>query len=136
MTKGLHRARRKAPPQGIGLAFLALAVQALLPFVIAYEITFASTSAAAEGTTIICAVAGPTASSASHQVDHTSHHGLADGCPICLALAAGQAFIAAAPVALPLPQAASIVLRLAAHAPRASAGFSASYNPRAPPFTA
>ena len=43
MTRGQHRTGRKALPQGIGLAFLALAVQVLLPFLVAYEIALAST---------------------------------------------------------------------------------------------
>lgn len=123
-------------PQGIGLAFLALAIQALLPFLVAYEIAFSGTPAYAEGTTIICSASGSTASPAAHQTNHNSHHGLADGCPICLALAAGQAFTTTAPIAAPSPQAAAVILTLTALAPSAFADFSASYNPRAPPFIA
>ncbi len=136
MTKRQHRASRRAAPQGTWLAFLALAIQALLPFLLAYEIALGTTPAHAAGTTAICAASGSTTTPFSHQADHSSHHGLADGCPICLALAAGQAFTAISPVALPLPQTAAVTLSLAAQAPRALGGFSASYNPRAPPSIA
>jgi len=134
MTRGQHRVRRKAAPQGTWLAFLALAIQVLLPFFVAYEIALASTPAYAEGTTVICSASGSTASPAPHQVDHTAHHGVAGSCPLCIALAASQAFTAAAPVALPLPQAKSVILHNAVQAPRVFSGATLSYNSRAPPF--
>jgi hypothetical protein len=131
MPKSQYRATRRAAPPGAWLAFLALAVQALLPFLLASEIALGNTQAHADGTTVICAAAGSTTT----QPSHSSHHRLADNCPICLALAAGQAFTTLAQVALPLPQAASFTLSQAtAPAPDAGAGFTASYNPRAPPF--
>jgi hypothetical protein len=120
-----------APP-GAWLAFLALAIQALLPFLLASEIALGNTQAYAEATSVICTASGSTAT----QPSHSSHHGLADNCPICLALAAGQAFTTLAQAVLPLPQAASITLSLVAPAPGALAGFAASYHPRAPPFIA
>jgi hypothetical protein len=133
--RGLQRPRGKTPPEGIGLAFLALAIQVLLPFLVAYEITLAGTPAYAESKIQICSVSGSTSSSA-HPIDHAAHHGLTDGCPICLALAASQAFTAAAPVALPLPQAEPILQHQAAHTPQVFSGTTASYRPRAPPAIA
>src|SRR5579862_740996 len=62
MTRGQRRKDRKAAPQGTGLAFLALAIQALLPFLVAYEIALASTPAYAESAHVICsasAITGP-----------------------------------------------------------------------------
>ncbi len=136
--RGVHRARSKAAaPEGTWLAFLAVAIQVLLPFLVAYEITLAGTPAyAASKTTTICSASGSTTSPASRSTDHTAHHGLADGCPICMALAAGQAFTAAAAVALALPQVKAVVLRVTVHASRVSTLAAASYNPRAPPFIA
>jgi hypothetical protein len=134
--RGLHRPRGKtAPPEGIGLAFLALAIQILLPFLVAFEITLARTPAYAESKSPICSASGSTTSPA-HLIDHTAHHGLADGCPICLALAASQAFTAAAPVALPLPQAALVLRNQPALTPPLFGGISASYRSRAPPVLA
>jgi hypothetical protein len=133
MARGQNRTGKKAAPQGTWLAFLALAVQVLLPFLVAYEIGLASTPAYAAGTTVICSASSPTAPRAVH---HTAHHGLADGCPICIALAAAQAFTAAPPVALPLPQAQSVILHHAGVAPRPYASTATSYNPRAPPSIA
>jgi hypothetical protein len=128
--------RTRAVPEGTWLAFLALAVQVLLPFLVAYEIALASTPAYAEGTTVICSASSSTTIPAAHPVDHTAHHGLAAGCPLCIAAAAAHAFTAAPPVALPLPQARSVILHHAGVAPRPYASTAASYNPRAPPSIA
>jgi hypothetical protein len=133
MTRGHRRIKQRAVPQGTWLAFLALAVQVLLPFFLASEIALASAPAYAEGTTVICTASGSTTAPAPHSANHASHRALSDGCPICIALAAAHAFTAAPPVALPLPQASSVFLLHAADAPRAFASTAASYNPRGPP---
>ncbi len=123
-----------ARPSGTWLAFLALTIQVLLPFLVAYEIGLAGTPANAETITICHAPAATTAP--GHGTGGAAHHGLADGCPICLALAAGQAFTATAPVTPPLPQGKAVPLRVEAPAPHPCALAAASYNPRAPPFIA
>lgn len=128
MMSGLHRASRRAAPPGAWLAFLALAVQVLLPFLVAYEIALASSPAYAESDTFICSASG------THSVpnEHT-RHGLSQHCSICMALAASQGFTAAMPVALPLPRGAGRVELYVVSTPRASALAAASYNSRAPP---
>jgi hypothetical protein len=136
MKKGHQRIKQRPAPQGTWLAFLALAVQVLLPFFVASEIALASAPAYAEGTTVICSASGSTTAPASNSANHASHHTLSDGCPICIALAASHAFTTAPPVALPLPQARAVVLHHAADAPRAFATTAASYNPRGPPSIA
>jgi hypothetical protein len=136
MKRGHQRVKRTDVPQGTWLAFLALAVQVLLPFFVAYEIGLASTPAYAEGTTVICSASGSTTAPTPRSANHASHHTLSDGCPICIALAASHAFTTALPVALPLPQASSVILRHAADAPRTFASTAAFYNPRAPPSIA
>lgn len=136
MASGIHYSRSKtARPAGAWLAFLALAIQILLPFLVAYEIGLASTPANAE-TITICHMPGATAALEPGADKDTHHARLCEGCPICTALAAGHAFTAAGPVALPLPQAAAIVLHLTMQMPRAFASAAASYNPRAPPAIA
>ena len=130
MTRGSQRRTKRAAPQGAWLAFLAVAIQILLPFLVAYEITLASTPARAEGTAVICSSAP-----ASPQSDHAAHHGVAGHpCPICLASAASQAFTAAPPVALPLPRGAAIVFHVAAPETRTGRSFAAPYQSRAPPI--
>ena len=132
MTRGSQRGTKRAAPQGAWLAFLAVAIQILLPFLVAYEIALASTPARAEATTVICSSA-PT----SHQSDHATGHGAAGHpCPICVASAASQAFTAAPPVALPSPRGAAIVFRAAAPETRADRSFAAAYQSRAPPAIA
>ena len=129
MTRGRQRRTKRPAPQGTWLAFLALAVQILLPFLVAYEIALASTPARAEGTTVICEAA-PT----SHQSDHAAHHCAPDHpCPICLACAAAQAFTAAPPVALPLPRGGPVILSADTPVTPTVQSFAAPYQSRAPP---
>jgi hypothetical protein len=106
MVAARQRRRPTTARSGAALAFLALAVQVLLPFLVAFDIAFASRSAEAEPIGIICSagLADTHNSPSSNRATH--HHGLSDNCPICAALAAGQAFTAASPILLPLPQGA------------------------------
>lgn len=120
-------------PAGAWLAFLAIAVQILLPFLVAYEIGLAGRPADA-ATISICHT--PAATAPEQGSGSPTHHGLGDGCPICVALAAGQAFTAAAPVVLPVPQATVLTLPLDMQVLGAAAFAGASYNPRAPPTIA
>lgn len=134
MITSRHDRKRKALPQGFALAFLAVAIQLLLPFLVAFEIAAASTPAYAE-TTTICLAAGSTAL-AAHPGGETTHHGLAEGCPICIALAAGQAFITPAPIAAPLPRVFRRVFFVSQLVSATTPLINASYNPRAPPSIA
>lgn len=128
MTKHLHRAGKRAAPSGAWLAFLAVAVQVLLPFLVAYEIALVSSPAYAASSAIICSASDTHAAPASH-----TQHGLSDRCPLCVALAANQSFTAATPITAPLPRTISGIARYSAPSHGASAFGVASYNSRAPP---
>jgi hypothetical protein len=134
MVARRHDRKWRAPPQGFALASLAVAIQLLLPFLIAFEIAAASTPAYAE-TTSLCLTAGSTGAGApaSHN-GKTGRHGVAGGCPICVTLAASQAFTAPAPVAAPPPPERPVALfsRSLSSLPLVPAP--ASYRSRAPPF--
>jgi hypothetical protein len=110
---------------------LALALQVLLPFFVAYEIGVLSNPAYAE-TTIICSASGshavPIQQSGADQPDHAGH------CSLCIALAAAHAFTAAAPGTLPLPYRVARITLQAAVSPHTFALLAASYRSRAPPF--
>jgi hypothetical protein len=131
MTKGSHRVRQQRAPSGVALAFLALALQVLLPFLVAYEIGVLGNPASAE-TTIICTASGshavPNQQSGADQPDH------AGPCSLCIALAAAHAFTAAAPGTLPLPHRVARITLQAAVSHRTFAFPAASYHSRAPPF--
>jgi Protein of unknown function (DUF2946) len=137
MTR-LRRRRKKAapPPPGAWLAFLAIATQVLLPFLVAFEISLASSPAYADRTTFICSASRLASPATPARNGRVTHHGLSDGCPICTALAAGQAFTATSPVILPLPKAVATPAPERAHHFRAPAIAAASYLSRAPPSIA
>jgi Protein of unknown function (DUF2946) len=131
MSKKLYRAQRKLPaPRGAWLAFLALAVQVLLPFLVAYDIALLSSPAYA-GVTVICSADGTHGTTPAQSApDQQGHH---VACPLCTAMAAGQAFTAITPVAMPLPQPGRGV-KIEAGAMRPSAAVTAAfYHPRGPP---
>lgn len=88
---------RKLP--GAWLAFLAVAVQMLLPFLVAYEIALAGSPAYADDFPICHA-----AESSNTAPGSAGNHANPDSCPICAALAVGQAFTTPPPIAAPLPQ--------------------------------
>ncbi len=136
MTRTRRRRRQGAAPAGAWLAFLAIAAQVLLPFLVAFEISLASSPAYADRTTFICSASRLAAPAAPKQDQRTTHHGLSDGCPICTALAAGQAFTATSPVLLSPPKAAATDAPVQVPALRAPAVKVASYNSRAPPSIA
>lgn len=136
MSRVRGRRRKQGAPQGLWLAFLALAIQTLLPFLVASEIALASSPAFAE-TTVICSASGPSTTPAGSPANHAAHHGLAaHACPLCIALASSQAFAAAPSVALPLPQGNPVAIAHSTVTLRTGAAPAASYNPRAPPFIA
>jgi hypothetical protein len=127
MTKGPHRVTRKRAPPGAPLAFLALALQVLIPFLVAYEISVLSSPAYA-GDAIICSAAHAGSSHRSAP-DHTDH----GACPLCVTLAAAQAFTNAAPVPLPVPRQVESITLQAGPARLVTTLAAAPYNPRAPP---
>lgn len=122
---------RKMAPAGAWLAFLAIAIQVLLPFLVAYEIALAGSPAYADTLASICSASHP-----QPQIPDgsgQSHHGPSGSCPICTAMAAAQAFTAPLPLVLPVPGAAGNDIPLAAVAWRPGSIAAAPYQSRAPP---
>jgi hypothetical protein len=128
MTKDLHRTGKRAAPSGAWLAFLAIAVQILLPFLVAYEIALVSSPAYADRDAAICSASGTHSAPTSH-----TKPGLCDQCPLCGAMAATQGFTTAIPVAVPLPRTTGSIVFDVATASHATHFAAASYNSRAPP---
>ncbi len=131
MTRAKPRTRIGTVPAGIGMAFLAVAIQVLLPFLVAYEIALMASPAYAGTVTFICSASGT--HSQVPDGSNQSHHGLSDGCPLCTAMAAGQAFTTPSPVALPLPRVVEGDIVTAPIAPRIAPIVAAPYQSRAPP---
>jgi len=129
MTQDTQQVRTRTPPLGVGLALLALAIQVLLPFLVTADIALLSKSAYAD-TAIICSAGVSHAPSSAPAPDQKDHGGT---CPLCLALATGQGFTSAAPLAIPLPLRAESIVLDAASPRLAFAAAATSYNPRAPP---
>ncbi len=112
---------------------LAMAVQALLPLLLAAEIRLADA-----GELPICAPAGveQAAGPVTHQHHHSgsSHHGGMAACPICQAVATGQALAdTAASPALSAPQSYETADAFAPAAHNLQAFYYSSYRARAPP---
>ena len=128
MTARQHRAQTRAL-RGAWLAFLALAMQVLVPFFMAVEIARAEVPGAAA---VICAALGHE----THQGNGDADHGLADHCSICTTLAAAQGF--APPSAPPLPPPATVDRTILAGAdiPQAALLVTLSYQSRGPPSVA
>jgi hypothetical protein len=131
VTMRRHTQRKTAAPPGAWLAFLALAVQVFLPFLVAYEIELAGTAANAE-TITICHTAGTSTAPGQDRGD-TSHHGISECCPLCTTVAADHAFIATAPAAPPLPYGAHYRSFSAHNATGTSSIVATPYQSRAPP---
>jgi hypothetical protein len=128
VTGRRNRPQRKAP-RGALLAFLAVAMQVLVPFFLMVEIAHADTP---DGVAVICSALGHN----TQQNGNTSDHGLADHCSICTTLAAAQAY--APPAAPPLPMPASISHSdlSAADSAQAALLVTSSYQSRGPPSIA
>src|SRR5690348_10411472 len=133
MVAARHRRRPRTARSGAALAFLALAVQVLLPFLVAFDIALASRPAEAASASVICSVGFTETHTAPSSNRDTSHHGLSDNCPICTALAAGHAFTAASPVLLPLPRDAFVFAPDQVALQGTPAATAAAYDSRAPP---
>jgi Protein of unknown function (DUF2946) len=127
-----RRDQQPTAPRGFYLAFIALAVQVMLPFVVAIQIARLGDPAFAD--TVICSALGP---SAQHDGGNTSdHHGPGDACPLCGALALGQAFVAAATPSIPVPLRSSRITLAAIEIPSLALPSAAPYQSRAPPVIA
>jgi hypothetical protein len=128
VTERRNRPQRKVP-RGALLAFLAVAMQVLVPFFLMVEIARADTP---DGVAVICSALGHN----TQQNGNTSDHGLADHCSICTTLAAAQAY--APPAAPPLPMPASISHSdlSAADSAQAALLVTSSYQSRGPPSIA
>jgi hypothetical protein len=127
-----RRDQRHMIPHGFFLAFMAVAVQLLLPFVIAIQIARLGDPAFAD--TVICSSLGATA----HHDGGTSndHHGPGEACPLCGALALGQAFTAAEAPAMPMPLRSSRIILATVDAPSLALVGTSSYQSRGPPTIA
>ncbi len=113
---------------------LAMAVQALLPLLLAAEIRMANA-----GEIPICTAAGlkQAADPATDRQNPSPirHHGGMATCPICQAVACGQAFTdTAASPSLSAPQSYETADAFAPAVPRLQAFYYSSYRARAPPL--
>lgn len=131
LRQRLHRHGKNR--RGTLLAFIAVAMQAMLPFFVAVALVRASDPAYA-GTIPICASPG----TAGHGANGTSgdQHANCGDCPICTALAAGQAFTAPPTVPLPVPVSIGRIVLSATDTPQLSLLASSPYQSRGPPALA
>ena len=123
-----HRSR-KAGPRGTWLAFLAVAMQVLVPFFLMVDIARAERP---DGAAVICSALG-------HSTDRSgnaSDHGFTQHCPICTALAAAQAVAPPAAPPLPLPGSVGHSDLIVADVERAALLVTAPYQSRGPPSIA
>ena len=97
-VRGVMRSRqRRKRFIAAWLGLIGLAVQALLPMLLAVEIAAQPFDPAAAALCLHDSADPAQPAPASHD------HGLTSGCPICLSLAASVAFTAPTPLAIPLP---------------------------------
>ena len=113
--------------------FAAMAVQVLLPFLLAAEIRLAD---AGELPSCSASAASEASVPLTHRHEHpgSSHHGDMTACPICQAMACGHAIAdTASPPALALPQAYVSTAEFTFHPPAPAGFYSSAYRARAPP---
>jgi hypothetical protein len=135
MVRSRSRPKRIAFAAWLGL--LALAVQSLIPVLLAAEIEVASTQSGKSVFTlcpfghihVAQGAAGDGKAPAS-----TDDEDQGTVCPICIALQAAPPFTAPPPVALPLPAALPLEIVLAEARPSATNVTTAAYRSRAPPL--
>jgi hypothetical protein len=123
-----HRSETR-PPRGAWLAFIAVAMQVLLPFFLAVEIARASEPGSVA---VICSALGHD----TQQNGDDTDHGLADHCSICTTLAAAQAFAPPAAPPLPLPVSIGRSDLSAAEFTQAALLVPSPYQSRGPPAIA
>ncbi len=120
--------RRHRSPRGIFLAFIALAIQALIPFFLAVEIARAANPVDA-GSIPLC-------SSVAHHNGTTGDQPSNGSCPICAAVAAGLTFSAPPPLAVPLPRRCDSADLSVAPLHSAFSFIAPAYQSRGPPAVA
>jgi hypothetical protein len=129
MSARRHGLAKTHPPRGAWLAFLAVAMQVLVPFFLMVEIARAE---GPDGTAVICSALDHSA----QQNGDSSDHGLAQHCPICTALAAAQAVAPPAAPPLPLPGSVGHSDLTVADVAQAALLVTAPYQSRGPPSIA
>jgi Protein of unknown function (DUF2946) len=118
------------------LGMIALAVQALIPVLVAAEIQIAATEPGKSVFTF-CAfghlhVAQPAADGSPSTPTGDEDQGSV--CPICVALQAAPPFTAPGQIALPVPVALPVTIVIADALPAAKIVATAAYRSRAPPL--
>ena len=130
MSARRHRSTQTRPPRGAWLAFVAEAMQVLLPFFLMAEIARAESP---DGVAVICSALGHgTQQSGSGNTDH----GLAEHCSICTTLAAAQAITPPGAPPLPLPASIGQSVLAATDSAQAALLVTSSYQSRGPPSIA
>jgi hypothetical protein len=127
-----RRQNHRKHPRGLFLAFVAVALQAMLPFFLAVEIARANNPAFADSIPI-CSSLGP---AAHHDSGTADDHQGGGSCPICAAVAAGLSFTAPPVPPLPLPVACGHVVPTTTDTPRLSFDAASPYQSRGPPAIA
>ncbi|HLI20722.1 MAG TPA: DUF2946 family protein [Stellaceae bacterium] len=123
-----QRQHHRKNPRGTLLAFIAVALQAMLPFFIAVELVRATNPAFAD-TIPICSSLGATA----HHNNGAASDQKGGSCPICAAVAAAQSFTAPPAPAVPLPTVFIRLVPTSTDAPCLGFGALSPYQSRAPP---
>ena len=130
--------RRKRSSVAAWLGVVALAIQAVLPLLVAVEISLAAS--AGENSVFELCEYGHIHAAAPHEADGApgkSRHHDGDGgplCPICIALHAGPVFTAPAILALPLPAVRDIATALPEMQRSPHLVALVAYRSRAPPI--
>jgi Protein of unknown function (DUF2946) len=130
------RSRPKRFALAAWLGMIALAVQSLIPVLLAAEIQIAATEPGKSVFTL-CAfghihVAPPAADGSTPTPAGDEDQGTV--CPICIALQAAPPFTAPAQIALPVPVALPLAIVVADAQPAARIVATAAYRSRAPPL--
>lgn len=119
------------------LGLLALAIQSLVPALVAAEIEFVARETG-ENVFTLCVFGHPdlVAHRSDSKSSDSSHDSDDQGtvCPICIALHASAPFTPAIPAALPLPLDRPLDAVAVAAAPAAKNVFTLAYRSRAPPL--
>ena len=130
---GRHPRGRRAAPRGVWLAILAIAGQALLPFLLAFEIALAAPQGDGEIGLPLCSVTQHDALPTPPTSNRTGHHAPPVACPICQALATAHLFTQPAAIALALPGISTTIVQPSAPSVRSTVASPTPYQSRAPP---
>ena len=124
--------RHRKNPRGTLLAFIAVAIQAMLPFFVAVAMVRASNPAFADSIPI-CSSLGP---AGQHDSGTAGDHRGGGACPICAAVAAAQSFTAPPAPLVPLPVSCARIALPSTDTPRLSFKSASPYQSRGPPTIA